>query len=88
VNSQAVKDAFGQDTPFLQDKNVKALMKAKPADPFPGSPYQRTAGVQFEKLMYQLTKGAMDVNTGLRTMAEEAEKEIEKAKSAAAAAAK
>jgi multiple sugar transport system substrate-binding protein len=83
TTNQAVKDAFGQDTPFLQGKNVRALLKSKPADPFPSSPYSRTAGVVLERTMYQLTKGAMDVNTALRTMSEEADKEIEKAKAAA-----
>ncbi|RKN85548.1 ABC transporter substrate-binding protein [Paenibacillus ginsengarvi] len=85
TTSQAAKDAFGQDTPFLQGKNVRALLKSKPADPFPSSPYQRTAALPLEKTMYELTKGAMDVNTALRKMAEDGDKDIEKAKAAAAA---
>ncbi|MDF2717792.1 MAG: hypothetical protein K0R28_4717 [Paenibacillus sp.] len=83
TNTQSVKDAYGQDSPFLQGKNVRALLKSKPADPFEASPYHRTAGIVLERTMYQLAKGGLDVNTALRTMSEEADKEIEKAKAAA-----
>jgi hypothetical protein len=78
-----VKDAYGQETSIMQGKNVRSLMKNKPADPFPASPYQCTSVLVFERTMYQLERGATDVNTALRTMAEEAEKDIAKAKEAA-----
>ncbi|TMV49592.1 extracellular solute-binding protein [Paenibacillus mesophilus] len=83
INNQAVKDAYGQEATFLQGKNVRALLKNKPADPIPASPYHRYASAAFGKYMYHLSKGTVDVNTALRTMTEEADKEIEKAKAPA-----
>lgn len=81
ITTQSVKDSYGQDNPHLQGKNVKALLKNKPALPPVGSQYSRTAGVQFERIMYQLGKGQLDMNTALRQMEENANKDIEKAKS-------
>jgi multiple sugar transport system substrate-binding protein len=76
VTTQAVKDAFGQDNPYLQGKNLKALTRNKPAKPFAQSPYQAITNNQLEKTWYKLGKGQMDVNTALREAAEMAEKEI------------
>jgi multiple sugar transport system substrate-binding protein len=81
VKTQSVKDAFGQDNPFLQGKNLKSLTRNKPAAPFPQSPYQAITNNQLEKVWYDLGKGKMDVNTALRTASEMAEKEIANLKS-------
>lgn len=81
TKTQAVKDAFGQDADFLKGKNARSVTKSKPAPPFEGSPYGRTAAVELEKIMYQLGKGQGDVNTAIRTITELADKSIETVKS-------
>lgn len=81
INNKQVKDVYGQDNPNLKGKNVKSLLISKPAAPFVAAQHNRTVALQFEKMMYTLTKGGVDVNTALRTAAEEAEKEIAKIKS-------
>lgn len=80
-SNSAVKDAFGKDAPFLQGKNVRAILNNQAAAPFPPSPHSRTAGATYERMMYKLGKGQMDVNTALRQVAEEADKAIEELKS-------
>jgi multiple sugar transport system substrate-binding protein len=77
----AVKNAFAQDAPMFQGKNVRVLLDNKAAAPFPPTPYDRIASSVYEKTMYKLGKGQMDVNTFLRQVAEQADKDIETAKS-------
>lgn len=77
----AVKEAFAKEAPLFQGKNVRALLDGKAADPLPPTRYDRAASVVYEKAMYKLGKGQMDVNTFLRQVAEQADKEIEALKS-------
>lgn len=76
-----VKKAFAQEAPLLQGKNVRVLLSNKPAPPFAPSPYSRAAAQFYERTMYKLGKGQVDLNTALRESTEEANKEIEKLKS-------
>lgn len=83
INTQSAKDAYGQNSPHLQGKNLKALTKNKPAPAFQANPYQGVTNNQLEILWYQLGKGQLDINTTLRMVDEKAVQEIEKLKAAA-----
>lgn len=76
-SNEQVKNAFAQDAPFLEGKNIHALiLKSSPAVSPNESPYGSTAASLFEWTMYDLAQGIVDVNTALRVTAEEADQEI------------
>jgi multiple sugar transport system substrate-binding protein len=83
LKSQAVRDAYAQDLTYLKGKNVKARFPEKISEASAVTPYDSVAASKLNTQLNLLIQGELDVNTALRTAAEEADKAINAAKVAA-----
>lgn len=62
--------------PFLQGRNVKALMPAKPADASVWTKYTPVANSAMLEQLDLVLRGEIDVNVALRQAAETVEKKV------------
>jgi multiple sugar transport system substrate-binding protein len=72
-----IRKAFGTEEASLKGKNIQALNPAKFASPGKASNYDQLALPSVLKYMNLVAQGNMDVNTALRSAAEETDKAIE-----------
>ncbi|WP_158606467.1 ABC transporter substrate-binding protein [Paenibacillus ginsengarvi] len=75
---------FGKDNPVFQGKNVHAFIpwtKSKPAPSPSRSVYVGAAAPKLYSWSYKIIAGDIDMNTGLRSAQEEAEKAVKEAMS-------
>lgn len=79
-SNPAVRSAFGSEAPHLEGKNVAAIMKHHPASPLPASTYNINAAQIYERMMYRIAKGEIDLNTAFREIEEETEAKIKELK--------
>lgn len=81
INDEAVKKAFAQESQF-KDKNWQALFRDTPAPIAAKTRYQQAVESFLTKQLPDIVTGAVDLNTALRTAAEQADKAVaaEKAK--------
>lgn len=75
-----MKKAFGTEAPHLEGKNVAALLKNSPAAPLPASNYNINTSQVYERMMYRITRGEIDINTAFREIEEEAVAKIKELK--------
>ncbi|MFC3769036.1 ABC transporter substrate-binding protein [Paenibacillus sp. GCM10012303] len=71
-----IRAAFGANMPFLQGRNVKALMPAKPADASVWTKYTPVANSAMLEQLDLVLRGEIDVNVALRQAAETVEKKV------------
>lgn len=71
---------FGQNLEFLKGKNVQAIFKTAPAKPFPSTVFANKAFNEITKVMTQVVKNGVDVNTALRNYDELMNKYIQENK--------
>jgi multiple sugar transport system substrate-binding protein len=64
--SQAVRNALGQDLPYLQGRNPKAFVPQKPAAPSKLTEFNTMANTQFLLELRKYLIGEVDLNTMLR----------------------
>lgn len=79
LNSPKAKEVFGEKMTWLNGRkiNFDAMFPDKLAEPFAPTPYDAVAQAALVKEMTKLASGQLtDVNTALRTAAEEADKAI------------
>ncbi|TNJ62231.1 extracellular solute-binding protein [Paenibacillus hemerocallicola] len=76
VKDKAIKNAFGQDAPLFQNKNVKALYPEKYGSSSLWTRYNSIATTQFYYAVINAAVGKKDLNTALREAEEEANKQI------------
>ena len=76
LKSDSVKKAIGQETRF-KDKNWKSIFYLKFAPIAPKTIYDIDVEKAYTAKLGDIAKGAIDLNTGLRTAEEEANKAIE-----------
>ncbi|MFE5324171.1 ABC transporter substrate-binding protein [Paenibacillus sp. NPDC056579] len=88
LNKKEIRQAFGQDNPMYKGKNVKALQPDKYAPSGGVDKYNATASGELNTTLKNVNLGTKDINTALREAAEKANKKIEEAEAAAAAAGK
>jgi multiple sugar transport system substrate-binding protein len=79
INDESVKKAFAQESQF-KDKNWKALFLNQPAPMAPKTRYQLLVEGMLTRTLPDIVKGTTDMNTALRTAAEEADKAVAEAK--------
>ncbi|MDF2662335.1 MAG: extracellular solute-binding protein family 1 [Paenibacillus sp.] len=79
VKSQAVRNAVGQDIPYLQGKNAKAFTPAKPAKPSKLTEFNATANSLFLTELRKYIIGDIDLNTMLRNTDEQINAKIAEA---------
>lgn len=76
IKNPQVQAAFGAEMPFLEGRNVKALMPPRPADASVWTKYTPMADVALLAETNKVLSGEIDVNTALRQADEATEKQI------------
>ncbi|WP_028550312.1 ABC transporter substrate-binding protein [Paenibacillus sp. UNC451MF] len=77
VKSQAVRDAFGQDTTYKDKQIIEALSTNKPAAPIIRSANDGLISTPLSVNLAKVIVGNMDLNTALRETEEQANKALE-----------
>ncbi|MEF3306134.1 ABC transporter substrate-binding protein [Paenibacillus sp. GYB003] len=76
LKDKKYQDAFGQHLDYLKGKNVQAVFKSAPTKPFPTTIHANKAFNEITKVMTQVVKNNVDVNTALRSYDELMDKYI------------
>lgn len=77
LDSDAVRNVFGQDSPMFEDKNVAALFADRPADPSPQSRFYADAARAINTEVFaEVVLGQKDLNTALREAQEKLQASI------------
>lgn len=76
VKNPQIQAAFGAEMPFLEGRNVKALMPPRPADASVWTKYTPVASEALLTEIDKMLRGEIDLNTALRQAAEETERQI------------
>lgn len=79
VKNTAIRDAIGQDLPYLQGRNAKAFLPTNPAEPSMLTPFNTIANTQFLLELRKYIIGEIDLNTMLRQADEVIENKIAEA---------
>ncbi|MDF2717165.1 MAG: family 1 extracellular solute-binding protein [Paenibacillus sp.] len=77
LKSEAVRGEFGKGIAGLEKKNISAFFKDTIAKPAPLSKYDGAAKSTFNSVLITLLGGQKDINTGLREMEDQINKQIE-----------
>lgn len=77
LNSEKVRQVFGQDAPMFEGKNVAALFSDRPADPSPQSRFYADAARAINTEVFaEVVLGQKDLNTALREAEEKLQNTI------------
>jgi multiple sugar transport system substrate-binding protein len=76
LKDKKYQDEFGKNLDFLKGKNVQAVFKSAPTKPFPSTVHANKAFNEITKVMTQVVKNKVDVNTALRNYDELMDKYI------------
>ncbi|TMV45020.1 extracellular solute-binding protein [Paenibacillus mesophilus] len=76
LKDKKYQDEFGKNLEFLKGKNVPAVFKSAPTKPFPSTIHANKAFNEITKVMTQVVKNKVDVNTALRSYDELMDKYI------------
>jgi multiple sugar transport system substrate-binding protein len=76
LKDKKYQDEFGKNLDFLKGKNVQAIFKSAPTKPFPSTVHANKAFNEITKVMTQVVKNKVDVNTALRSYDELMDKYI------------
>lgn len=77
LKNEAVRKEFGKGIAGLENKNISAFFKDTIAKPAPQTKYDGAAKSTFNSVLITLLGGQKDINTGLREMEEQINKQIE-----------
>lgn len=77
LNNPAVREAFGQDVPVFQGKNIKSMFPVKYGAPSAVTRFNSVATTQFHSAVIQVIAGLKDLNTALRDAEEAANTTIQ-----------
>ncbi|CAG7616156.1 hypothetical protein PAESOLCIP111_01872 [Paenibacillus solanacearum] len=67
LSDKKYQSEFGKNMDILKGKNVQAIFKTAPAKPFPSTLFANKAFNEITKVMTQVVKNKVDVNTALRS---------------------
>ncbi|RKN73020.1 ABC transporter substrate-binding protein [Paenibacillus ginsengarvi] len=76
LKDKKYQDTFAQNLDFVKGKNIPAIFKSAPTKPFPSTIHANKAFNEITKVMTQVTKNNIDVNTALRSYDELMDKYI------------
>lgn len=76
LKDKKYQDEFGKNLDFLKGKNVQAIFKSAPTKPFPSTVHANKAFNEITKVMTQVVKNRVDVNTAMRSYDELMDKYI------------
>lgn len=79
VKNPEIRNAIGQDLPYLQGRNALAFLPERPAEPSILTPFNAMANAEFLLQMRKYLIGEIDLNTMLRQADEIIESKIEEA---------
>lgn len=80
LKSERVREQYAKNSDWYVGKNVQARFPVKHAETAEMTPYSREAVRSLQKYFTLVAQGEMDMNTALRTAAEEADQIIEEMK--------
>lgn len=76
LKDKKYQDEFGKNLDFVKGKNIQAVFKSAPTKPFPTTIHANKAFNEITKVMTQVVKNKVDVNTALRSYDELMDKYI------------
>jgi multiple sugar transport system substrate-binding protein len=74
--SKVVRESLGKGMPDLKDRNIKAIVAEKMAEPYDTNQYEQLIATDLSSAFTAVSRGQKDINTALRDAEESANKKI------------